>query len=132
MSIRWAALLFLVFLSAPTLAGETPYGVQRPTLLYWWCEGGSTSYASNPAKVTYYSSNVFENDSAKTHMGQQQLNAAFWKFVVAKYGVPPSSGNASCQADATEGSANSYKADRLRMLSMNKTSKWVETGWGGG
>lgn len=132
MSIRSTTLLFLALLSAPTLAGETPYGSQRPTLMYWWCQGGSTSYATNPAEVTYYSSNVFANDSAKTHMGQQELNAAFWKFVVAKYGVPASSGAASCQSGGSEGNTNTYKADQLRILSMNKTSKVVETDWAGG
>jgi len=82
--------------------------------------------------VTYYSSNVFENDSAKTKMSQRELNDAFWKFIVAKYGVPSSSGNASCQPGGSQSNTNAYKADRLRIMSINKTNKVIETGWSAG
>jgi len=132
MFIRSTTLFFLGLLSAPTMAGETPYGSHAPTSQYWWCEAGSTSYATNPATVTHYSSNVFENDSAKTNMSQRELNDAFWKFIVAKYGVPASSGNASCQPGGSESNTNAYKTDRLRRASMNKASKVIETGWSGG
>ena len=125
-------LLVLALLSAPTIAGETPYGSHAPTLMYWWCQAGSTSYATNPAKVTYYTSDVFQNDSAKTNMSQRELNAAFWKFVVAKYGVPDKSGGATCLASPTTNNTNAITADQLRTFGMNKTTKVIETGWTGG
>jgi hypothetical protein len=123
---------FLALISAPAMAGETPYGSHAPTLQYWWCEAGSTSYATNPAKSTYYMSNVFANDSAKTNMSQRELNAAFWKFIVAKYDVPASSGGASCLPGPSTTSMDAAKADRLRQLSRSKTTKVTETGWSGG
>jgi hypothetical protein len=127
-------LLVLALFAAPAMAGETPYGSHAPTLMYWWCQAGSTSYATNPAKVTYYSSNVFENDSAKTHMSQRELGAAFWKFVVEKYDIPKpnQSETATCLAATNTAQANAIKADRLHQLAMSKTSKVIETGWGGG
>jgi hypothetical protein len=100
--------------------------------MYWWCQGSTTSYESNPAKVTTYSSNVFENDSAKTKMSQRELGSAFWKFLVAKYAIPASNQSALCIPSKSTSDANAYKAEQLRQISMNKTTKVIETGWSGG
>ena len=131
---RSIMLFSLALLAAPAMAGETPYGSHAPTLMYWWCQTGSTSYETNPAKVTYYSSNVFENDSAKTNMSQRELDAAFRKFVVEKYGIPKSnqSETATCLGSTSTTQTNAIKADQLRHFGMSKTTKVIETGWSGG
>jgi len=125
-------LALLALLSAPAMAGEGQYGSHPPTLQYWWCEGSSTSYATNPAIVTYYMSDVFANDYARTNMSQRELNAAYWKFVVAKYGVPASSGGGSCLAGPSTNYMNDAKSNRLHELTVNKTTKIIETGWSSG
>ena len=134
MLIRSTTLLLSALLSAPTMAGETPYGSHAPTLMYWWCEASSTSYATNPAKVTYYFSNVFENDSAKTNMSQRELGAAFWKFVVEKYAIPAPnrSETATCFPAPSTTAADASKAGQLKQSTMNKTTKVIETGWNRG
>jgi hypothetical protein len=82
--------------------------------------------------MTTYSSNVFENDSAKTKMSQRELGAAFWKYLVEKYGIPASNGGALCIPSKSTNDANAYKSDQLRQMSGNKAIKVVETGWSGG
>lgn len=131
MFIKSTTLVVLAVLSTATMAGETPAGSHAPTLMYWWCQASSTSYASNPAKVTYYSSDVFENDSAKTKMSQRELGDAFWKYLVAKYGLPASNQSGLCIPSKSTSDANAYKADQLRQFMMNKTTKVIETGWTG-
>lgn len=131
MLIRLTTLLLLASLSTSAMAGETPYGSHAPTLMYWWCHASSTSYDTNPATETYYSSDVFENDSAKTKMSQRELGDAFWKFLVAKYGIPASNKSALCIARKFTSDANAYKADQLRQLTGIKTIKVIETGWSG-
>lgn len=82
--------------------------------------------------LTYYLSDVFANDSPKTKMSQRELGDAFWKMLVAKYGVPAANGGALCLPATSTSDANASKADRLRELAANKTTKVMETGWRSG
>ena len=122
--VRTCSLLMLgtALLSMPTHAGETPYGSKAPDVMYWWCKASTTSYDVSPAKVTSYTSAIFQSSTSKSG-GQRALQDAFWKYLVQKFGIPNTNPSASCLPSTTADAAEVTRQDQSRFI------KPVETNW---
>ena len=115
-------LLGAALLAMPAQAGETPYGSKAPDVMYWWCKASTTSYDVSPARVTFYTSAIFQSSTSKSG-GQRALQDAFWKYLVQEYGIPSTNPSASCLPSPTASGAEATRQNQSRGI------KPVETNW---
>lgn len=113
--------------SMSTQAGETPYGSKAPDVMYWWCRASTTSYDVSPAKVTTYTSAIFQSATSKSG-GQRALQDAFWKYLVQKYGIPNTNPSATCLPSTTASGAEATRQDESRWIKSAVETNWSAPG----